>query len=169
LHEVVNRVEASLGWTIARRRRQEGGFPHELWQVEKGDAYLRVHYMPNSATGGLCQDFRCHRLHPYWRSSSAAFSPYINAPIAVPYIGKAFSKPGTDDMVKTMNETRCTPPKSSRRHLFQHARFHKLPEVFSPVRDPATGEEFETPRIVANNDESKVQQPYVNDVGPMKK
>jgi len=101
--------------------------------------------------------------------TSAAFSPYINAPIAVPYIGKAFSKPGTDDMVKTMNETRCTPPKSSRRHLFQHARFHKIPEVFSPVRDPATGEEFETPRIVANNDESKVQQPYVNDVGPMKK
>jgi glycine cleavage system aminomethyltransferase T len=38
--------------------------------------------------------------------TSAAFSPYINAPIAVPYIGKAFSKPGTDDMVKTMNENK---------------------------------------------------------------
>ena len=100
--------------------------------------------------------------------TSAAFSPCIKAPIAMAYIGKAFSKPGTDVMVKSTNGHKMHAAQVIKTP-FVPTRFHKIPEVLTPVRDPATGEEFETPRIVANNDESKVQQPHVNDVGPMKK
>lgn len=153
LSETVNPVEASLGWTIARRRRQEGGFlgaDSLLTSTGKLQKAMRI------CVGIVCltqvpevhaEIFDANGSVRIGEVTSAAFSPSIKMPIAMAYVGKAFSKPGTDILLsstlKGSNE-RTMLSAQVVKTPFVETRFYKIPKTV--VRDPATGEEFESPR-----------------------
>lgn len=165
LHEAVNPVEASLGWTIASRRRREGGFlgaenlltdSGKLRKVMRTCVGIACLSQLLDVSAEIYDSKGCIRIGEV---TSAALSPCLKTPIAMAYVGKEFSKPGTDIMVKAMN--------GHKMYAAQVVKTPFVPTRFHKIRDPATGEEFEAPRIEASNDESKIQQHHVNDVDPM--
>jgi len=91
-------IEAGLGWTIGKRRRQDGGFP--------GAAVLRAQQEAGPPRRvGIRPDGRAPARAgaailgadgmPIGTVTSGLFSPSLNAPIAMGYVGRAFAAPGT--------------------------------------------------------------------------
>ncbi len=92
-------VEAQLGWTIARRRRAEGGFPGAatiLEQLERGPGRKLVGLRPQGRApareGTEVQDQRGQRVGVV---TSGGFGPTVDGPIALGYVESAHATPGT--------------------------------------------------------------------------
>jgi aminomethyltransferase len=92
-------VEAGLVWSIQKRRREEGGFPGEgriRREIAEGPARVRVGLRPE----GRAPAREGARIAlPDGREvgvvTSGGFGPSVKAPIAMGYVARDFSKPGT--------------------------------------------------------------------------
>jgi aminomethyltransferase len=99
IDESTTPVEAGLAWSIQKRRREEGGFPGDARirrELAEGPARLRVGLVPEGraparegtpiatpeggAVGGV---------------TSGGFGPTVNGPIAMGYVAREASAPGT--------------------------------------------------------------------------
>ncbi len=93
-------VEAGLAWTIARRRRDEGGFPGAttiLRQLEEGPPRRLVGIRPQGRApareGTEILDLGGQRIG---QVTSGGFGPTVGAPIAMGYVGRDHAAPGTE-------------------------------------------------------------------------
>jgi len=92
-------IEASLAWTIGKRRRAEGGFPGAdviLRQIENGAPRKRVGIKPLGRAPARAhteiQDGNGRRIGEI---TSGGFGPSVNAPVAMGYVEAGFAKVGT--------------------------------------------------------------------------
>jgi aminomethyltransferase len=98
LDPTISPIEAGLGWTIQKRRRQAGDFPGAariLAELKSGPARLRVGIAirdraPAREGAEIFKDGR--RIGAV---TSGGFSPMLNAPISMGYVEAAFAAPGT--------------------------------------------------------------------------
>ncbi|HEX9449735.1 MAG TPA: glycine cleavage system aminomethyltransferase GcvT [Dongiaceae bacterium] len=92
-------VEADLSWAIAKRRREQGGFPgagqlQRQWQegaprkrvgiLPEGKAPARAHTEIADSSGQIIGEI-----------TSGGFGPSVNGPIAMGYVARSQSAPGT--------------------------------------------------------------------------
>jgi aminomethyltransferase len=93
-------VEAGLVWSIQKRRRAEGGFPGDgriRREIAEGPARVRVGMRPE----GRAPAREGARITlPDGREvgvvTSGGFGPSVNAPIAMGYVARECSEPGTE-------------------------------------------------------------------------
>ncbi len=99
IDELTTPVEANLGWTVGKRRRAEGGFAGAtvvLDQLNNGPHRLRVGLRPTGKT-------LARAMTPIAGTdgtaaggvTSGGFSPTLGAPIAMGYVRRDVSAPGT--------------------------------------------------------------------------
>ena len=100
IDEDTSPVEAALAWSIAKRRRAEGGFPGAariLAELDRGPVRKRVGILP---VGRAPARERTEILEPGGRSigtvTSGGFGPTIGGPVAMGYVASAFAAPGTE-------------------------------------------------------------------------
>ena len=93
-------VEAGLRWTIAERRRRDGGFPGAaviLAQLAQGPPRRRVGIRPDGPApareGTAIEDSSGARIG---RITSGGFGPTVGGPVAMGYVAAASAKPGTE-------------------------------------------------------------------------
>ena len=99
LDETTSPVEAALAWTVARRRRAEGGFPGAariLGELVDGPARLRVGLRPE----GRAPAREGARIHDSMglavgTVTSGGYGPTVGGPIAMGYVAAAHAAPGT--------------------------------------------------------------------------
>jgi glycine cleavage system T protein (aminomethyltransferase) len=91
-------VAAGLAWTIAKRRREEGGFPGArriLRELADGPARRRVGIRPDGRApareGSAIVDPAGNLIGEV---TSGGFGPSLNAPIAMGYVARPYSDPG---------------------------------------------------------------------------
>ncbi len=96
-------IEADLGFSIGKRRREEGGFPGAdivLAQIKDGPSRKRVGIRPEGRTiareGAEILD---GNGAPIGRVTSGGFSPSLQAPIAMGYVAVSAAEPGTPVLV----------------------------------------------------------------------
>ena len=99
LDETTTPIEAGLAWSIARRRRAEGGFPGAatvLRQLAEGVARTRVGIRPDGRAPAredtLIVDSAGAKLG---RVTSGGFGPSVGGPIAMGYVDSRYATPGT--------------------------------------------------------------------------
>jgi aminomethyltransferase len=99
IDETTTPVAAGLAWTIAKRRREEGGFPGAsriLRELADGPARRRVGILPDGRApareGSAVVDPTGNLIGEV---TSGGFGPSLNAPIAMGYIARAYSDRGT--------------------------------------------------------------------------
>jgi aminomethyltransferase len=92
-------IAAGLAWTIAKRRREEGGFPGArriLQELAEGSARRRVGIRPDGRAptreGSAIVDPAGNLIGEV---TSGGFGPSLNAPIAMGYVARPNSDPGT--------------------------------------------------------------------------
>lgn len=92
-------VEAGLAWSIAKRRREQGGFPGAAIvqrQLKEGPARKRVGLRPEGRAiareGAEIVDAAGQRLG---RVTSGGFGPTVGGPVAMGYVAAASAAPGT--------------------------------------------------------------------------
>jgi aminomethyltransferase len=100
IDELTTPVEANLSWTIAKRRRSEGGFPGAAPirdQLEHGPTRLRVGIRP---AGRAPARAPTPILAPDGTGAggvtSGGFSPTLGAPIAMGYVRRDLAEPGAE-------------------------------------------------------------------------
>jgi aminomethyltransferase len=104
IDETTNPVEAGLAWTVAGRRRTEGGFPGAAvilrqlaeGQLSKQEGRKRVGIRPDGRApardGTVILD---PSGNPVGRVTSGGFGPSLGAPIAMGYVEAAHAAPGS--------------------------------------------------------------------------
>ena len=99
IDESTTPVEAGLAWTIARRRREEGGFPGAdaiLAQMRGSPSRRRVGLVPDGRApareGTEIFDTEDRALG---RVTSGGFGPSVGGPVAMGYVDAKASAPGT--------------------------------------------------------------------------
>ena len=99
IDETTNPIEANLDWTIARRRRAEGGFPGAaviLRQLAGGASRRRVGIRPDGRApardGTAILD---PSGNPIGRITSGGFGPSLGAPVAMGYVETAHAALGS--------------------------------------------------------------------------
>ncbi len=100
IDELTTPVEANLAWAIGKRRRNEGGFAGSavvLDQLKIGPHRLRVGLRPTGKTParGLTPIVSPDGLSA-GGITSGGFSPTLGAPIAMGYVRRDVSAPGTE-------------------------------------------------------------------------
>lgn len=172
LHEAVNPVEASLGWTIAPRRRSSGDFSGAASLVtsegklkkatRKCVGILGLTFVPDERT----EVFDSDGTVKVGEITSAAFSPCMEKPIAMALVDSMNAKRGTELVLKTtIGEEEKSDKVQVVKLPFVETRFYKVPEdTKEKVHDPSTGEVFDSPRSVSNvfaggSPQSKVSLP----------
>ncbi len=100
IDELTTPIEANLAWTIGKRRRVEGGFTGSavvLDQLKTGPHRLRVGLRP---TGKAPARALTPIVSPDGLSAggvtSGGFSPTLGAPVAMGYVRRDVSAPGTE-------------------------------------------------------------------------
>lgn len=92
-------IEASLLWTISKRRRQQGGFPGATViqkQIAEGVSRRRVGILPEGKAPA-----RAHTVvtdekgTPIGEITSGGYGPSAGGPVAMGYVKTAFATPGT--------------------------------------------------------------------------
>lgn len=92
-------IEASLLWTISKRRRAEGGFPGAAViqkQIAEGVGRKRVGILPEGKAPA-----RAHTVvtdtdgTPVGEITSGGYGPSVGGPVAMGYVKTAFAAPGT--------------------------------------------------------------------------
>ena len=99
IDETTSPIEAGLGWTIGKRRREEGGFSGAalvLRQLAEGAARSRVGIRPDGGApareGTPIVDAVGEKLG---RVTSGGFGPSIGGPIAMGYVDRGNAREGT--------------------------------------------------------------------------
>ena len=102
-------VEAALVWAVAKRRREEGGFPGAeliLDQIKGGAARRRVGLLPEGRApvreGAVIYDGEENEIG---RVTSGGHSPILERPIAMGYVATAFAEPGTQVQLSLRGRT----------------------------------------------------------------
>lgn len=99
IDETTSPVEARLGWSIQRRRREMGGFPgfeRIGAELADGPARLRVGIRPEGrAPAREGAEIISDSGEPIGRVTSGGFAPSLSAPIAMGYVATAYAAPGT--------------------------------------------------------------------------
>jgi aminomethyltransferase len=98
LDPTISPIEADLGWTIGKRRREAGDFPGAariLRELKEGPARKRIGIRPKDRAPAregveIMQDGRLIGI-----VTSGGFSPTLNAPISMGYVEARFAAPGT--------------------------------------------------------------------------
>src|SRR5262245_53999901 len=98
IDETTSPVEAGLTWSIARRRREQGGFPGAeriQREIAEGPARLRVGLKPDGrAPAREGAEIRRDGA-AIGKVTSGGFGPTINGPVAMGYVERAHAEPGT--------------------------------------------------------------------------
>ncbi|MBN8919700.1 MAG: glycine cleavage system aminomethyltransferase GcvT [Rhizobiales bacterium] len=99
IDETTTPVEADLVWSIQKRRRTEGGFPGAARiqrELAEGTERVRVGILPE---GRVPVREGCEICASdgsvIGRVTSGGFGPTVEKPIAMGYVGRRFSQPGT--------------------------------------------------------------------------
>jgi aminomethyltransferase len=99
IDETTTPIEAGLGWTIANRRRAEGGFPGAamvLRQLAEGAARLRVGIRPDGrAPAREDTPIVSNAGEKLGRVTSGGFGPSVGGPIAMGYVNRSHGVDGT--------------------------------------------------------------------------
>ena len=100
IDETTTPIEADLAWTIAKRRREQGGFPGAdriLDQLKTGPARRRVGILPEGRAPArentVVTDESGARIGEI---TSGGFGPTVGKPIAMGYVASSAAKPGTN-------------------------------------------------------------------------
>jgi aminomethyltransferase len=92
-------IEAGLGWTIAKRRREEGGFPGAeviRRQIEEGPPRRLVGLKPDGkAPAREHTEIQSEDGGRLGEVTSGGFGPTVGGPIALGYVGASHAEPGT--------------------------------------------------------------------------
>jgi aminomethyltransferase len=92
-------IESGLGWSIQKRRREEGGFPGASRiqrELAEGPARKRVGILPEGrqpAREGA--EIAAEDGRIIGKITSGGFGPSLNGPLAMGYVESAFAAPGT--------------------------------------------------------------------------
>jgi aminomethyltransferase len=99
IDETTTPIEAGLGWTIGKRRREEGGFPGAtlvLRQLAEGAARTRVGIRPDGGApareGTPIVDTAGEKLG---QVTSGGFGPSVGGPITMGYVDPGNAREGT--------------------------------------------------------------------------
>ena len=99
LDETTTPIEADLGWTIGKRRRQEGGYPGAAivaQQLAEGVARKRVGIRPqDKAPARDGTEIVAADGAPIGRITSGGFGPTVGGPIAMGYVDAKHAAPDT--------------------------------------------------------------------------
>lgn len=99
IDETTTPVEAALTWSIAKRRREEGGFPGDdviRRQIAEGAPRKRVGILPDGrAPAREGTDITDKDGNPVGRVTSGGFGPTRDGPVAMGYVETAQSGKGT--------------------------------------------------------------------------
>ena len=98
IDETTSPVEAQLEWTIAKRRREEGGFPGAeriLQELQDGPARRLVGIRPEGRTPAREGAEIRNDGHAVGRVTSGGFGPTVGGPVALGYVPSSLSAPGT--------------------------------------------------------------------------
>jgi aminomethyltransferase len=99
IDETTSPIEARLGWSIGKRRREEGGFPgaaRVLEEAMNGATRVRVGIKPEGrqpAREGA--EIRSAEGAPIGKITSGGYGPTVGGPIAMGYVERSFAEPGT--------------------------------------------------------------------------
>lgn len=100
IDETTTPVEAALSWTIAKRRREEGGFlgaERILGQLRDGAPIRRMAFlMPKGAPARGGEPLLNAEGETVGRVTSGGFSPSLGVAIGMGYADKPFNKSGTE-------------------------------------------------------------------------
>jgi len=92
-------VEASLTWSIGKRRRVEGGFPGAdiiLDQLRVGPSRQRVGILPEGRAPAREHTAITDGVRTIGAITSGGFGPTIGGPVAMGYVESSFATPGTE-------------------------------------------------------------------------
>lgn len=99
IDETTSPVEADLVWSIAKRRRSEGGFigaARVQRELAAGPRRRRVGIKPESrAPARECTPVTARDGRPIGAITSGGFGPTVNGPVAMGYVESAAALPGT--------------------------------------------------------------------------
>jgi len=99
IDETTSPVEAALTWSIARRRREDGGFPGAARisaEIAEGPKRRRVGIKPEGrAPAREGTEIRELGGAVIGRVTSGGFGPTVEGPIAMGYVEPRFAEPGT--------------------------------------------------------------------------
>jgi aminomethyltransferase len=99
IDEATSPVEAALTWSIARRRRGDGGFPGVArirGEIANGVARVRVGLKPEGrAPAREGAEIRTPEGTILGRVTSGGFGPTVGSPIAMGYVERGFADPDT--------------------------------------------------------------------------
>jgi glycine cleavage system T protein (aminomethyltransferase) len=99
IDETTTPVEAGLGWTISRRRREQGGFPGDeiiLRQLLEGPARKRVGIrLEGKAPARASSRTQDQRDSDIGVVTSGGFAPSVGGPVAMGYVDSAAAEPET--------------------------------------------------------------------------
>mmetsp|Transcript_34598 Transcript_34598/g.84739 ORF Transcript_34598/g.84739 Transcript_34598/m.84739 type:complete len:378 (-) Transcript_34598:85-1218(-) len=101
-------VEAALTWTIAKRRRAEGGFLGSdviLPQIEKGTSRRRMGFVMKGPPARGHEKIFTATGEEVGEVTSGGFSPSLGTAIGMGYAKKPFNKSGTKLMVQVRNRS----------------------------------------------------------------
>jgi aminomethyltransferase len=92
-------VEASLQWSIQKRRRAEGGFPGAARiqrELAEGPSRRRVGIRPEGrAPAREGAEILALSGEPVGKITSGGFGPSVNGPVAMGYVAARLATPGT--------------------------------------------------------------------------
>ncbi len=99
LDETTSPVEASLVWSMQKRRREQGGFPgaeRVQRELREGPSRVRVGLRPEGrAPAREGAEIVAGSGERIGIVTSGGFGPTLNAPVAMGYVAAAYAKPGT--------------------------------------------------------------------------
>lgn len=99
IDETTSPVEAGLSWSIGRRRREEGGFPGAARiqaELREGASRVRVGLLPEGrAPAREGTEIRAPEGAIIGRVTSGGFGPTVGGPIAMGYVDRKLSEPGS--------------------------------------------------------------------------
>lgn len=122
-------IEATLAWTIGKRRREEGGFPGHAVIMDqlrnKTAERKRVGFTLEGAAAREGAELLDEHDQVVGRVTSGTFSPTLKRAIGMAYVAKAAAKSGTPLRVKARGKTQRG---EVVKMPFVPARYYKKPE-----------------------------------------
>jgi aminomethyltransferase len=129
IDEDTSPVEAGLAWSIAKRRRLDGGFPGAeriRAELAQGPSRKRVGIRPlGRAPARAGTEILEPGGRPIGAITSGGFGPTVGGPVAMGYVISAFAEPGTEIVLKVRG--REMPASVHRLPFLDHRYFRGKP------------------------------------------
>ncbi len=98
IDQTTSPVEASLGWAMQKRRKEEGGFPGAARvqkELAEGAARKLVGIKPTGrAPARQGVEIQCAEGNPIGTITSGGFGPTVGGPVAMGYVSRGHGEPG---------------------------------------------------------------------------